>query len=189
MSFLNDALNFIALNKKLAALEASDTVSCTTDSSSVALPDDYMHGLYHVSDGAKRIGDPAHYHDFARFLRRNPDLANEGGVKEVCVNGDSLYYANREAIDLTVRYFKTPTELAKRGDTPSCIPAHLHRRLLVNYVCWQIFDEIEDGIDDPKTNTQLYQQRFFGFLREIDPYCINTKEPTYIDDSADRIFG
>jgi hypothetical protein len=187
LEFINDGIEFIAGNKNLGTLETSGTVTCSTDSDNVDLPDDYMRNVYHVSDGDNLIGTPQHYHDFARFLRYHQDLTSEGSVFDVCVKGNSLYYASREDIDLTVRYFKKPTELTKRSDTPSCIPSQLHR-LLVYYCAWQIFDEIEDGIDDPKTNMHAYESKFFGMLPEIDQYCIDIASPEYIQDEADRIF-
>lgn len=95
-----------------------------------------------------------------------------------------------EATELTLWFYRLPTLLANfdpsgentgfmdSGDTtfqgdddtgfidalsddiPNCLPDHLHKSLLVSYAAKEIFNEIEDGIEGRKINTERYEGKY-----------------------------
>lgn len=186
--FLNQAINEIAGTYRIQTLDTEDTVTTLADANRVALPADYLHGLYLVEDGINIIGEPEYYGDYARLKRRYPRRADSGSLVDVAVSGGFLYYAYREAKDLTLSYFAAPDQLSVDADTPSFLPTHLHEPLLVNAACAKIYDLIEDGVDDPKTNTKLYFAKYQQSLGMLGPYLANADGPAYVQDDAESIF-
>lgn len=187
LPFLNQGLFFIAKEQNLSSLEASDTLTALSTTNNVPLPDNYMKNIYSVNKNGALIGDPNYYYEFPRFLRYHPDLSNIGTIVDVAVKGRSLYYCNREDTDLDIRFFEFPEKLESGKSIPSCLPDYLHEPLLANYAAWKIYDLIEDGIEDQKTNTRIYQNLFFSYLADLKMYSIETDIPVYIQDEADRM--
>ena len=185
LKYINNALGFIAGKFKLASLEVSDTVICVSTDDHVALPSNYMHSVYFVSkpDGTQ-VGTPEQFYDFSHYLRKNPSRKSIGRINAIAVKGNSLYYAAREDISLDVRYFEKPAMLTNSTDTPLFIPEHLHEPLVVNYAASQIFNLIEDGIEDPKTNTKAYYSMFSSFLGDLGMYSVDTNQPLYVLDEC-----
>lgn len=189
MPFINRGINYLAGSNNLAALDASDTVECTAAASSVDLPTNFMHGLYLVDDGFRRIGDPNYYNEYARFRRYNQILGTPGVIFDVAVQGNTrLHYVNSEDKTLNIRFFEKPTLLAHPGDAPTCLPEHLHEPLLVNFAAREIFNLIEDGVEDPKTNTKIYASLFSSYLQDLGMYTVDTDSPAYVQDEVTRIW-
>lgn len=200
LSFLNQGLWEISgkvlpdgRTIKLPALDSTDTVETDTDDYKVALPTDYHHSLYWVGSEEQggRIGKIKDYESFRTFLRTWPDpaLDAEGNITSVVVRNGYLYYQPRAVDTLTLHYSGQPTELEDITDTPECLPTHLHRPILVNYVCWKIFDEIEDGIDGAKVNATKYERLYNQALLELADFIGSDSEPVYMEDEADSIYG
>ena len=189
LPFLNRGISWITGKLKLSYLDAEDTVLCTSTDNKVLLPDNYMHGLYYVGDGQKRIGDPNYYNEFPRFARYHQDLSKVGRIRDVAVRGQrELYYVDREDKELTIRFFELPDLLSGGSSEPECLPIHLHEPLLVNFAAWKIYELIEDGIEDPKSNGKVYQNHFMSYLADLSMYTVNTSEPLYVQDEATGIF-
>lgn len=188
LPFLNRGILWLAGRYQLTSLDATDTVAALSSANSVALPSNYMHGLYFVGDGVQQIGKPEYYYNFARFQRRYPDLTKVGQLHDVAVRGSSLYYTARETKTLTVQFFESPTLLSKMSDVPDFLPAHLQEPLLVNFAAKEIFNLIEDGVEDPKTNTKIYTGMFESYLPDLEMFTAVTDGPEYVQDDADRIF-
>ncbi|MCK5849600.1 MAG: hypothetical protein KAH23_01700 [Kiritimatiellae bacterium] len=180
--FVNMGINEIAGAKKLATLDTADSVDCLSTLDRVALPDDYLHGLYYVSDGESIIGVPAYYDKIARFLRYAEGISGTGKIVDVVLDGNFLRYRQRETKTLHLRYFGKPTLLEKLTDVPDFLPEHLQEGLLVNYAASKIFNLIEDGIEDPKTNTRMCLSAFQGALSDLTMYTIETDQPVYVQD-------
>lgn len=185
---INRGITWLAGKFQLASLDATDTVSCLATEDHVSLPEDYMHGVYWVGKDGVRIGDPNFYNQFARFQRYNQDLTQVGSIHDVAVKGTSLYYASRETATLNIRYFCTPEILSSGSDIPEFLPEYLHEPLLANFAAWKIYDLIEDGIEDPKTNTKVYKAAFLEYLPDLEMYLLDTAGPAYVQDESERIW-
>jgi hypothetical protein len=181
-SYANGCLDFITQRYDLDSLNSSDILTLSSLDNKVALPSNYMKGLYWAESDKNLIGIPSYYHDFKRFLRRNPGRQELGSLCDVCVVGKDLHYAKRCDTDIEIHFFEKPTYLSGTMDEPVCIPNHLHEPLFVNYIAWKLYDLIEDGIEDPKTNTQHYQKLFFSFLPDLELFETQTDEPEFVQD-------
>lgn len=172
------------LTPPLPDLYTTGTVETVVSAGTANLPDDFNRDLFQVVDSSDNNIpiDPS----FKAFLKRFPELSS-GSVRRCAAHGGKLLYRDvpAEAAELTVHYYATPDTLVDETDEPSCIPAHFHRRLIVNLVCRDIFDEIEDGIEDPKTNTKHHDALYQRALLELEIWAGAEKEPDYIDDQTE----
>ncbi|WP_289020402.1 hypothetical protein [Desulfobacter postgatei] len=170
----------------LPDLYATDTVTATISSSKVALPENFQRNCFLVlnSDGE----EIKLMSGFNAFQRTYPKQVS-GGIYRCCVNGSYLHYRDLADATLTVHYYKSPTDLSVSAPTLTCIPAHLHRKLIVSHVCKSIFDEIEDGIEGQKVNTNHYEGVYLAGLLELQEWIGEEKEAEFynLDYDGDRI--
>ena len=170
-ALINEAIEEIAAQVLLPDLESSDVVTTVVDSAVADLPADYSRGLYGVSI-AEQTRQPVVLSSMKLMQERYPDIEAEnvtGDIKYVCTRGTELVYqpVPVEATDVTIRYYMNPTPLASDGDSPSYIPARMHRPLIVSYVYAILFDDIEDGMEGVKANTQRHEQRYEVALAKL----------------------
>lgn len=174
----------VELSPPLPDLYTTGTVDTVVDTGIADLPSDFNRDLFQVvnSDDDNIPIEPS----FKKFLKRYPELET-GSVEKVSVHGNRVLYRDIPASpeSLVVHYYKTPTALSDSTDTPDCIPAHLHRKLIVSQVCKEIFDEIEDGVEDPKTNTRHHETQYGKGLLELETWVGVEKEPDYLDVTGD----
>lgn len=171
----------------LPDLMTSATVSTDT-SADVSMPSTFQRDLFRVVDSS---GDTVRKYDsFIKFLDVYPGLNQSGTVNAVCLKGRTLYYQGipSSSVDLTVWFYQYPTELDDDTDEPSCLPAHLHYRLLVNFACMEIFNEIEDGIEGAKQNTNHYMTQYQLALNDLHREIgAADADPQYVEDESDYI--
>jgi hypothetical protein len=93
-----------------------------------------------------------------------PDLTEAGDLEAVALEGSTLWYQYVPAAEVTVTMlgYQNPPELEDSADIPSDFPSHLHRPLFVNGAAWLIFDQIEDGLEGEKVNTQAHFMQSFS---------------------------
>lgn len=166
------------LTPPLPDLYTVGTIDTTLSSGICSLPDDFNRDLIQVlNSNSEEIPIMS---SARRFLHTYKDQ-DAGDVKRCAVQGKRLLYRDIPATaeTLTVHYYKTPTTLTETTDEPTEIPTHLHRKLIVGYVCKEIYDLIEDGIEDPKTNTKHYDAIYQKGLLELEMAIGIDKDPDY----------
>lgn len=173
----------LGITSPLPDLYATADVTLTDSARSVSLPADYQRGLFNVY-GTQHI--PL-MDSFARFIKRYPALETGDSVEACVVHGKSLFYHPAVSGTVNVSYYKKPDTLTTDSDEPTCIPDHLHRRLLVSFACREIFNRIEDGIEGQKINTSAYDTEFYEAVMALDRELGNDATPEYIPDEDDFI--
>ncbi|MFI3122442.1 MAG: hypothetical protein QX194_00705 [Methylococcales bacterium] len=82
-----------------------------------------------------------------------------------------IYYPVPTAItSLQCAFYQKPTLLTVDTAEPSILPEFLHYDLLVNFACFKVFSEIEDGIDGVQVNTTKYFKLFDAAITELSVY-------------------
>lgn len=152
----------------LPKLLTIDTVTTDVDLAYVDLPIDFHRGLQFAASVNGYEIDIAD--SFISFSEVYPLLNKSGSISEVCEFGGVLYYQGIPLVaeDITIHYYKEPTEMVSDDDEPSGIPTHLQRSLLVNHAAWKIYELIEDGLEGPGVNTQRYMQLFMNALKMLE---------------------
>lgn len=195
-SFINEAVLAIAtgvkipgkyqLSPPLPNLYASVNILTAAGVGYQNLPDDYNRNVFMVvnSDGDTiRVCD-----SWIKFMAESADEM-AGTVNKYSVNGNILHYREIPAVatPLTVHYYKNPDTLALDADIPSSIPAPLHRDLIVGYVCKEIFNKIELGLDGKKVDTANYENIFNQGLLKLDDMIPEDNLPDYYDTTTEYI--
>lgn len=95
----------------------------------------------------------------------NKDLLTAGAVEAVALEGSILWYQYVPAVEetLVLSYYRNPDKLLSDNDVPSILPEDLHFQLLVNGTCFLIYDQIEDGEEDTKVNTETHFDMSFSW--------------------------
>lgn len=153
----------------LPNLLTSDTVTTSTTLPYVAMPDDFGRNLITAISGDTDIRLTI-MDSFAEFLTFYPTLDLSSSVTTVSIRGTRFYYQGipTSADTITLHYYSTPTELEDDEDVPDCLPTHLQEELLINYAAMKIYDQIEDGIDGAKVNTESYTARFMKAMLDLE---------------------
>ena len=192
-ALINDAVLKIAtgdmisgkyeLTPPLPDLYQTDDV-VTDTSGSVSLPVDFNRNVVMVVNSNN--DEIPIENSFSKFRRKYVKEA-AGSVFRCAVNGSTLYYRDipSAAETLTVHYYRNPETLVTDGSTPSEIPAVLHRKLIVGYVCKELFNKIEDGLENSKINTKYYTQEYMRGLIDLGILIGDNKEPDYYTDLTD----
>ena len=171
LQYINDALVMVAGAVKLPALETSDTVQTVTTQAFAVLPSDYQQGLYACNDVAAKLPVTI-LGNKKLLLAEYPAFPNNAGqVQHVCAVPPFLFYQPipAAAAEMELFYYGLPPTKAS-GDQITEIPPHL-AMVLVHGAAYLIYDDIEDGIEGPKVNTEAQQQEYFRLLNELDSWA------------------
>ena len=152
----------------LSELLTIGTVDTATDAAYVSMPDNFQRQLQFASSSEGTEIDIAE--SFISFVEVYPLLDKAGSVVECCEVGGNFYYQGipTSSAEITIHYYKAPTDMSDDDDEPDGIPSHLHRGLLINHVCWKIFELIEDGLEEAGSNTEKYMKLFFSAVRTLE---------------------
>ena len=171
------------LTPPLPGLLTIGKVDTATDAAYVAMPDgtgvyaDFQRDLQFVasSDGVEiDLAD-----SFRSFVETYPLLDKSGQITECCEFGNKFYYQGipTTSEEVTIHYYRFPTDMADDADEPDGIPKHLHRALLVNHVCWKIYELIEDGTEEAGANTKKYLDLFLAAMYKLELFIPYENRP------------
>lgn len=132
------------------------------------LPADWQHGPTHafLLPGRRKLRILP---GLAALRLRSGGRAARGPARLVAPAGGRLHVWPVPAAPcvLEVGYFRLPDPLAGPGDKPLCLPPHLVAPLLVNFACRELFERLEEGTDQRKTQTTAYARRYEAALAEL----------------------
>ena len=159
LDLLNEGLMEVAGRVRLPGLEVTADVDTVPGNHQAALPANYQHGLF---DCQSLTTIPVRVLNSKRqIMAKYGSFDHSGAVRHVCAPAqNTLYYVPiPEVVDtLTLSYYRLPDTLTETG-IPSCLPAEFHK-ILHSYACFEIFDEIEDGMEGAKVNTDRHEGKF-----------------------------
>ncbi len=92
------------------------------------------------------------------------DLTQAGDVEAIALEGNNLWYqyVPAEEANIILLVYQNPATLEANADIPSAFPAHLHRQLFVHGAAYMMFDQIEDGLEGQKVNTNAHFMQSFS---------------------------
>ena len=173
---LNDLLKYVSAIHPLPSLQDTSTVVAVAGDVSVAMPDNYHCNLYRVENTTTSRACKIVF-NFKVLAAMHDGLTVAGSVVDATIENGFLYYRKTPASDenLLLYYNKTPTTLTDEStSTPDCIPTHLHDLILVSYLLYDKFSEIEEDIDEAKNNTIFYWNRFLTGIQGLNAFYPNT---------------
>jgi len=119
---------------------------------------------------------------FRRYMLDYPTLETGDYLDKAILNGSRLYVYPSVTETVTVTYYATPDTLSEETDEPDWLPTQFHSRLIVNRVCRDIFNRIEDGLEGSKPNTQYYQNELDNGIYAFDLFLGDDGDAEYIED-------
>lgn len=158
-------------------------VDTAIDAAYVAMPDgtgDYASFQRNLQFAASSDGIEIDIADtFRSFVEVYPLLNKSGRITECCEFGNNFYYQGipTTSEEVTIHYYRFPADMIDDADEPDGIPKHLQRGLLVNHVCWKIYELIEDGTEDPGANTKKYLDLFLGSVYKLELFIPYENRP------------
>jgi len=169
---INEGLRVVAELVLLPKLETSGTVVTAPGANTVDPPASFSRNLFRARDSEGRKVEVFSSTDLLEedITVVNSEGVVEGNVAGIALQGEKFYYAPSPATaeTLTLNYYTTPTVLTNDDDEPSCIPEAHQKRLLANYAKWQLFEDIEDGVDGAKVNSRKYETKFYTAVAALD---------------------
>jgi hypothetical protein len=162
IDLINVCIGEIASTEALPYLVRHDEVTVLADSFEVALPGDYYSGLLRVQNLVS--GKEVRLYRLSEFLEIFKDLTVTGEVANAALAGGNnllVQFVPTEDTELRLWYSAHPDIVEDEDSVVECIPRHLQIPLFVNYVCSQIYGEIEDGADGRDINTQKYTAKYY----------------------------
>lgn len=177
---LNNALLMVAFQHPLPALQVTETVDSVLEQDFVSMPSDYHTRLLFVQNKTTERNCRICY--TRQTLRRmyEPELQEKGDIEDVALEGRTLYYRRiPETVQtLQLTYYTQPDALTDATDsTPDCLPESLHFQILGNYVLYQLFSEIEDGMEGQKINTEFYMSQYMTGMQMLNTYWPDVSRP------------
>lgn len=152
---INDAVRQIAEEVRFPELRQVSAVTTSITTYYVNMPATFSSRLIYAgnSDGEYKVLDT-----LDELIRWYPSLDDSGDIEYVVCEGGILYYQPIPTVAETVTCigYHLPDLLTLDGDTPSFIPSYLHRAAIVNRVAAVAYNIIEDGVDDAKVNTRVF---------------------------------
>lgn len=145
-----------------------------------AMPATFLRNLARVEYGNNVL---RRFDSHRVFMSRN--RLTGGQPDSYCLVGNNLWIGPVPTNDTELKVFFTakPPELVSDNDEPTCIPAHLQQRLLVNYACKEIFSEIEQGLDGGAPNTMKHDMEYQRALTDLERFLgPGDGEPTNVND-------
>jgi len=172
----------------LPELLTNSTVTLSASANSVAMPTDYHRGPVTVVDAQDAVIKSTEQH--LDFLRLYPTVET-GSTDLVCLKGNVLFYAPAQAQDVTIHYYKTPTDMdTDSASEPDGIPIHLQSRLLVSGVCAKIFQEIEADLSGKKGQTSFWLSRYQSAQTDLERFIGPVDQlPEFVRDDSDYVFN
>lgn len=173
---------------KLAPLpDLATTSPVTLDGETVSVPTNYQRGLMMVFCGDNMLDKYDSFLDLVKDYK-----GSETGTPEAFfLQGRTLHCrpGTSEDTDLTLYYYEKPTDLTtSTDDEVTCLPEEYHYKIIVNYVCREIFKLKEQDVNGRTPNTdkfdRLYQMAITDLEREIGPEDV---DPVFVADDGDYI--
>lgn len=152
---INEAVRQITEEVKFPELRQVTSVTTSVSTYYVNMPATFSSRLKYAgnSNGEYTILDT-----LEELIRWYPGLADTGSIEFVVCEGGLLYYQPIPTVAeaITCIGYHLPDLLVLDGDTPSYIPSFLHRMAIVNRAAAIAYNIIEDGVDDVKINTKVF---------------------------------
>ncbi len=172
ISKVNEGLAFTAELVLFPLLEATGTVTTTPGQNLVDLPSAFSRNLFRVKDPD---GLDIDIYSSTGLLEDDIRVVDDAGVVEgdveaVALQAAQLFYAPSpaDATVLSLRFYTAPTPLSVMDAIPICIPTAHRMNILCNYAKWQLFNDIEDGVDGEKINTRKYEAMYYGAATALE---------------------
>ena len=179
LNTLYEGLLYAAAQCRMPDLLETDTVTTVTETDQVELPDDYHHDVYRAyNEGTESFCMLLHNRSALEYEYRHTTVLN-GDVESVAPEGNYLVYrfVPETPQTISIEYFRKPERPQDvLADVPEGIPEHLHSSVLVNYVLFQRYSEIE-GDNDQRDHVAYFGELLNRGILELKSFFRGVNYP------------
>lgn len=138
----------------------------------VDMPDDYDHDLFKAFSVTQNLDLNIRSNLKAVSALHNASERVSGTLTDIAVENNRLYgLPTPEEDDIVMlSYYRKPTEMTLVSESPTCIPDHLHERLIVAYILSKKLPLIEDDENGRTPNTDKYTGIFGSGILALRTY-------------------
>lgn len=171
LGFFNDCAKKISERYIIPNLDVEGTITTVTNLWSVPVPANFQRNLYFALGPDKQSIFVIDSKEKLMACFNGGDTTKTGIRAEgVAAVGGSIFYAPIpvEAQTITLSYQRKPTTIVA-PDEIDLLPGYTSEQdeMMVNYACWKIFSEIEQGVEGAKVDTSYYSALFTGAFDEL----------------------
>ena len=192
LPLLNEGLLFTARQRPLPELRTEETITTVEDQNQVDLPENYHTHLFAVYNEDKKKPCRLCYNLNTLNRMYGNDANTQGAVEAVATEGDAIIHYRRipdDPEDLRLTFYEKPPLLVDSEESiPKCLPFALRRQILVNYVLWQVFESIEDGVEGQKIGTQYHASEYAAGVMMLEKFLPDVSRPRYYFPRKARTF-
>ncbi len=178
LSQLNNGLLAVSGLVLLSKLQQVSNVLTIAGKPSVPLPAGFSRGLFGAcpeKDLSRRFNIVS---SRASMVYRFGNMQNAGHVNSVCATGGALLYQNIPSKPevLVLFYYRKPMPILDNDNDIDGFDDNVllfGTEAIYNYACWMLYDQIEDGIEGRKVNTEFHRGEF---LRNVMLIKTETKD-------------
>lgn len=138
---LNQAQDYVAAQVDVRALLTTQAITTTANTQAYSLPTNLqrLYNVFYTDNVGQRF--PLYQQDIQEFDSLAPST---GQPNRYCIEGNSirLYPTPNAVYNLSVRYYRLPTELVNANDVPETPPEYWD--LMVNFALWHCFEREND---------------------------------------------
>ena len=165
IELMNECLNLMAGELDLSHLNTVGTVTTVLDEDAALLPDNCTQGIYLATVDGFKVDVYDSYADM--YLALNEAT---GSIQGVAVDGVYLRYLPipSEEKAVTIYYHRgiTPITPSTAQDLFTGREVFNGENAMVHYAAYKLWDDIEDGLEGAKVNTNTHERRFNSFWRK-----------------------
>ena len=170
---MNSVLLDVAAEIRLPPLITDGTVDILLAASSGDLPADYHHNLFkaYSNTNSARLTIRSN----TKVIDLLHDETDTGDIEDVAVENDKLKVGptTSAAEEIAIKYYKKPTTLINDGDTPDCIPSHLHQSVLADKVIMVLLPETGHDAKTIKDKILWYGTKHNNGLDRLERFYPN----------------
>lgn len=171
LSYIEKACSEVAAKFSLPDLLVESELVVGPGIRTIAMPDNYMKGLFHAVVVLPRTADIVIEKSFARLVELTNGFTKSAGRSSLCTVSTRLHLSP-DFLDFpdgsTIRlfYYSKPPAILENSFI-SFIPEEAQYDLLFNSACASCYNLIETGIDSPKINHNKYLGFYTAALEKL----------------------
>jgi hypothetical protein len=166
---MNECARWLSSRIIFPSLETTTVVKTVTTGNTIPLPVNFQRNLFSVDAGSSYSGISIlnSRNQIADYCGGPAMVSKPGRVRYVAAIKPNLMYAPIPVVatDMTIGYHRSPDKITA-SSTIDFIPEGFED-IFKHYACWKLFNDIEQGMEGAKVDTNLYMSLCMGLREEL----------------------
>lgn len=168
---LNDGMAQVSSRVLIPELIQVRNVTFNAGLDSKPVPSDYQRELFNCRDNANNKPISI-FNSYSQLLAEfNGCSGPQGKIHGVAIQGRKLlvYQSPVDDYVLELHYYRKPDSITDNSGEEVVLPQQF-RKALIHYAAFTIYEDIENGIEGPKPNTDYHESQFERYMSMLLNY-------------------